>query len=213
MLALTGAVLIVAPPSLHRQGLLLTLQQAWPNLDVILTADTGQAPGLLRRQPYCLVVVDGLLADLPLTRLLELLLLARSNQQLLLLTGQRLSPVLRHSLQARRQLALLSRHAAPEALLDTIEHLLGGESGGGRATEQPSRRSAHYAGPPTPFSHRELEVLRLVMADYNNQEIAEQLYLSVRTVESHRRALLQKAGAKTLVGLVVQAVRQGWIAA
>jgi DNA-binding NarL/FixJ family response regulator len=34
----------------------------------------------------------------------------------------------------------------------------------------------------------------------------------VRTVESHRRALLQKTGAKTLVGLVVQAVREGWVA-
>jgi DNA-binding NarL/FixJ family response regulator len=57
-----------------------------------------------------------------------------------------------------------------------------------------------------------LDVLRLVVADCCNQEIADRLFLSVRTVESHRRALLQKAGAKTLVGLVVQAMREGWVA-
>ncbi|GAB2795559.1 DNA-binding NarL/FixJ family response regulator [Hymenobacter luteus] len=50
------------------------------------------------------------------------------------------------------------------------------------------------------------------MADCCNQEIADKLFLSVRTVESHRRALLQKAGTKTLVGLVVQAVRERWLA-
>ncbi|SHJ37326.1 two component transcriptional regulator, LuxR family [Hymenobacter daecheongensis DSM 21074] len=210
MPALTGAVLIVAPPTLLRHGLLLTLQQAWPALDFILTADAGQAPGLLRRQPYRLVVVDGLLPDPPLSRLLELLHLARANQQLLLLTSQRISTSLRQALEAVRGLALLPRHAAPEAVLLTIEPLLGGESEGGMPAAA-AARVPRAVGPPTPFSRRELEVLRLVVNDCCNQEIADQLFLSVRTVESHRRTLLQKAGAKTLVGLVVQAVRQGWV--
>jgi DNA-binding NarL/FixJ family response regulator len=65
--------------------------------------------------------------------------------------------------------------------------------------------------PATPLSRRELDVLHLVVADHCNQEIADRLFVSVRTVESHRRALLQKTGAKTLVGLVVQAVREGWV--
>ena len=56
-------------------------------------------------------------------------------------------------------------------------------------------------------------MLRLVVQDCCNQEIADQLFLSVRTVESHRRALLQKAGVRTLVGLAVQAVKQGWVSA
>jgi DNA-binding NarL/FixJ family response regulator len=54
-------------------------------------------------------------------------------------------------------------------------------------------------------------VLHLVVADYCNQEIANRLCVSVRTVESHRRMLLQKAGANTSVGLAVRAVREGWV--
>ena len=62
------------------------------------------------------------------------------------------------------------------------------------------------------FSPRELEVLRLVVADQCNREIADHLCLSPRTVESHRRTLLHKAGTRTLVGLAARAVREGWVA-
>ena len=65
--------------------------------------------------------------------------------------------------------------------------------------------------PATEFSARELEVLRLVVADYSNLEIADRLFVNVRTVETHRRNLLQKAGTRTMVGLAVLAVREGWV--
>jgi DNA-binding NarL/FixJ family response regulator len=55
-------------------------------------------------------------------------------------------------------------------------------------------------------------VLRLVTDDHCNQEIADLLFVSVRTVESHRRALLQKSGTRTLAGLVAWALREGMVA-
>jgi DNA-binding NarL/FixJ family response regulator len=65
---------------------------------------------------------------------------------------------------------------------------------------------------PTRISRRELEVLHLVANDHCNQEIADHLFVSVRTVESHRRALLQKSGTRTLAGLVAWALRAGMVA-
>jgi DNA-binding NarL/FixJ family response regulator len=205
----TGDVLIVAPPTLYRQGLLLMLQHSWPTLNFILTADAGRAPELLRHRPCRLVVVDGLQAGRALPLLLEQLL-TRAAQPVLLLTGPRLVTVLRQGLLASHQLALLPHHTPPEEVLHIIATLLCGDAGSTpkAGTGQGGRRL-----PPTPFSPRELDVLRLVVADCCNHEIADQLCVSVRTVESHRRALLQKTGAKTLIGLAVQAVRQGWLAA
>lgn len=52
------------------------------------------------------------------------------------------------------------------------------------------------------ITDRELEVLKLIVNEFTNQEIADQLYVSVRTVDSHRRNLLQKTGAKNTAGLV-----------
>jgi two-component system, NarL family, response regulator NreC len=58
------------------------------------------------------------------------------------------------------------------------------------------------AGPPDDLTEREVEVLRLIALGHTNQEIAEQLYLSVRTVESHRAHIQQKLGLSTRAELV-----------
>jgi DNA-binding NarL/FixJ family response regulator len=49
---------------------------------------------------------------------------------------------------------------------------------------------------PTELSERELEVLKLICKEYTSQEIADQLFISKRTVEGHRNRMLEKIGAK-----------------
>jgi two-component system response regulator NreC len=60
-------------------------------------------------------------------------------------------------------------------------------------------------GPPDDLSARELEVLRLIALGHTNSEIASRLYLSVRTVESHRAHIQQKTGRTTRAALVAYA--------
>jgi DNA-binding NarL/FixJ family response regulator len=59
------------------------------------------------------------------------------------------------------------------------------------------------------FSERELEILRLICEEYTAAEIAEKLCVSKRTVDGHRYTLLEKSGARNVVGLVIYAVRNG----
>jgi two-component system response regulator NreC len=59
------------------------------------------------------------------------------------------------------------------------------------------------------LSTREGEVLRLIARGRTNREIAEQLSLSVRTVERHRSSIMNKIGLQNRAELVVYAVRQG----
>jgi two-component system response regulator NreC len=65
------------------------------------------------------------------------------------------------------------------------------------------------AGPPDNLTDREVEVLRLVALGHTNAEISQRLYLSVRTVESHRANIQQKAGRSTRAELVAYAREQG----
>lgn len=58
-----------------------------------------------------------------------------------------------------------------------------------------------------PLTDRELEVLELIMKEYSNQEIADKLFISPRTVDAHKRNLLEKTGSKNLAGLVMYAVQ------
>ena len=64
-------------------------------------------------------------------------------------------------------------------------------------------------GPPDDLSARELEVLRLIALGYTNAEIAAQLYLSVRTVESHRAHIQQKTLRGSRSELVAYAREHG----
>lgn len=57
------------------------------------------------------------------------------------------------------------------------------------------------------ITEREMEVLKLIVDEYTNQEIADQLFISIRTVDAHRRNLLQKTGAKNTAGLVKYAIQ------
>ncbi|MEM9897593.1 MAG: LuxR C-terminal-related transcriptional regulator [Bacteroidota bacterium] len=51
---------------------------------------------------------------------------------------------------------------------------------------------------------REMEVIRKMLADYNNEEIAKQLGLSVRTVNAHKGNIMKKIGASTTSGLIAK---------
>ena len=57
------------------------------------------------------------------------------------------------------------------------------------------------------LTERELQVLQLICREYINREIAEELGISVRTVDAHRRNVLQKTGAKNTAGLVKFAIK------
>ena len=61
------------------------------------------------------------------------------------------------------------------------------------------------------LTRRELEILTLVAKEYTNERIAEKLFISERTVETHRRNIFSKTKTKSVVGLIKYAIRNGLI--
>jgi DNA-binding NarL/FixJ family response regulator len=57
------------------------------------------------------------------------------------------------------------------------------------------------------ISSREIEVLKLVAMEYSTNEIADKLFVSVNTIESHRKSLMKKLDVKNVVGLIKFAMR------
>lgn len=70
-----------------------------------------------------------------------------------------------------------------------------------------SARQHRPQGPA--LTRREKEVLKLIASNYSSQEIADQLFISKRTVDNHRIGLLLKLGVKNSAGLVKKAMDQG----
>lgn len=71
--------------------------------------------------------------------------------------------------------------------------------------------TGEWARPIEPLTKREREILRLIADGLKNQEIAEQLFISPRTVDTHRGNLLRKLGVKNTAGLVRYAMEVGLV--
>jgi two-component system response regulator NreC len=111
-------------------------------------------------------------------------------------------------------LGFVLKEAADRELVEAVRAAIGGlrylnpQLGGLIAAAPPTP-----AGPPDNLSAREVEVLRLVALGHTNAEISAQLYLSVRTVESHRTHIQRKAGLATRAALVAYAREHGLLEA
>lgn len=64
---------------------------------------------------------------------------------------------------------------------------------------------------PSKLTQRESEILNLITKELRNEEIAEKLFISERTVETHRRNIFTKTKTKSIVGLIKYAIANGLI--
>ncbi len=129
--------------------------------------------------------------------------------QIVVLTMQQEPAFAREALGAGA-LGYVLKEAADDELVEAVRRAAAGESylnprlGARIASEPPP-------GPPDDLSEREVDVLRLIALGHTNAEIAEQLYLSVRTVETHRAHIQQKLRLSTRAELVGYALDRGLV--
>jgi two-component system response regulator NreC len=183
-----------------RRGLRLILD-AEPDLEVV--ADAGNVDDARRyvrgHHPNVLVLdlnmpggssleaIPGLRADFPETGIV-------------VLTMEQETTYARQALAAGA-IGYVLKQAPQVELVEAVRLAAGGESyldprlGARLATEPPP-------GPPDNLSLREVDVLRLIALGHTNTEIAVQLYISVRTVETHRTHIQQKLLLSTRPELV-----------
>jgi two-component system, NarL family, response regulator NreC len=131
------------------------------------------------------------------------------DTQIVVLTMQKEPAFAREALSAGA-LGYVLKEAAHAELVEAVRRAAVGESylnprlGARMASEPPP-------GPPDDLSPREVDVLRLIALGNTNTEIGEQLYLSVRTVETHRSHIQQKLRLSSRAELVAYAIDRGLI--
>jgi two-component system, NarL family, response regulator NreC len=129
--------------------------------------------------------------------------------QIVVLTMQQEPAFARRALGAGA-IGYVLKEAADDELVEAVHRAAAGESylnprlGARLASEPPP-------GPPDDLSEREVDVLRLIALGHTNAEIAGKLYLSVRTVETHRAHIQQKLNLSSRAELVGYALRRGLV--
>jgi two-component system, NarL family, response regulator NreC len=202
-------VVIADDHAVVRKGLRL-LVEAEPGLRVV--AEAGTVPDALRMAKAHRPNVLVLDLNMPGGSSLEAIPTLRAEAPMtaiVVLTMQNDPSFARQALQSGA-LGYVLKEAADDELLGAIRLAAEGETYlnprlGARLAAAPPEP----AGPPDDLSDRELEVLKLIALGHTNAEIAAQLYLSVRTVESHRAHIQQKTRRSTRAELVRYALDRG----
>ncbi len=190
-------ILVADDHAVLRQGLVLMIQTRTPHTVIGEAANGEEALALLRQEQPDLAVVDQ---TMPRTKGLEVIAKARAEglgTRFVLLTMHK-HPSLAEEARRVGAAACVLKDDAFEELVGALAAALRGYFYTSRSLESGSNPEATS----TRLSPREKEIVRSVIDGRTNKEIATQLAISVKTVETHRERLMKKMGANSSADIV-----------
>jgi two-component system response regulator NreC len=194
-----------------RTGLRLLLE-AQAGLEVAAEAATAEdALRHARAQRPAVVVLDLKMPGRSSLEVIPEIRAAVPETAIVVLTMQEEPAFARAALSAGASGYVL-KEAADEELLQAVRMAADGETH--LDARLGARLAAEAVAPPVPpddLTEREVEVLRLIALGHTNSEIAGQLYLSVRTIESHRAHIQHKIRRNSRADLVHYALEHGFV--
>ncbi|KGF72400.1 NagC family transcriptional regulator [Neosynechococcus sphagnicola sy1] len=206
-------ILIVEDDPMMQLGLEQSLE-AYPQITIVGQAEDGYlgVEAALRLQP------DIVVMDIGLPRLDGI----AATQQIKAALPQTHVVMLTSHTTETEVIAALSSGADAYCIKGTsVDQLLAAiaaaQEGATYLDPQIARRVVEHLKPPTPasnighLSHRELEVLKLMVEGYSNPEIATALYLSPNTIKTHIRGIMNKLAVDDRVQAAVVALRHGLV--
>jgi len=208
--------LLAGPPGLLRDGIKKILSEL-PDLEVVGEVSDAQALfDSLEELSPCLLILDTSLSNFGGIEVVRELKSSFHDTKVLLLTTASNQVYLCHAMSAGVEGYLLKEDPASE-LLTAVTTILNGSS-------HISRRLAEHLTDkilvicrkkrrlPLRLTPQELEVLRLVLQGKTSKEVAEVLFISVRTVEHHRANIMRKLDVKSFQDLIRYAFQEGYVA-
>jgi two-component system response regulator NreC len=205
------SVVLVDDHAVVRSGIRLLLER---QEDIEVIGEAGNAKdGLFRARALKpdVILLDVVMPGESGIEVLPKLLEESPETKVLVLSMQDDPSYVREAFAAGAQGYVL-KEAANEEVVSAIREIAKGGRyvhptlGARMVAAEAEERAAAEADP---LSEREREVLRLLALGHTNQEIAEKLYISVRTAESHRAHIMQKLRLATRAELVRYALSHG----
>ena len=202
-------VLIVDDHELLRAGLRSRLEQE-PGISVVGEADTAQRAVLMaRRLQPDLIMLDLLLPRKSGDEVIPDLVGVAPGARILVVSSQAAPSSVRRALSAGAA-GYLPKRSSERELLTAIRAVA---EGAGYVDPELGARLVTPNGSPAlePLSERERDIVHLLALGYTNQEIGKKLFISVRTVDTHRAHIMQKLELETRAELVMFALANGVI--
>ena len=212
------SVALVDDHQLFRRGLAGILDDA-DGIDVAYEADNGKqfVDRLAAGDVPDLVLLDLEMPEMGGMQVVEVLNKDYPDVRVVLLTMHNDDRFVLHFMESGAG-AYLLKNAHPDEVEQAIRDVVSKGFYVNDHVAQTMLKGMSRKRQPTPalpqnsdLTPKEVEVLRLICLEQTTPQIAEQLFLSPRTIEGHRKRMLEKTGAKNTAGLVMYAVRYGLV--
>jgi two-component system, NarL family, response regulator NreC len=191
-----------------RRALRVLLEEE-PGFEVVAEAeDADGAVRYVRGHKPDVLILDLNMPGRPSLEAIPDMQEASPETKIVVLTMQKEPAFARQALQ-QGVLGYVLKEAADDELVQAVRSAAAGDT-----YLQPAlgaRLAAEPKTAATDLSERETDVLRLIALGHTNAEIAEKLYISVRTVETHRAHIQQKLGVSSRAELVQSALSRGLV--
>ncbi|HEX6687245.1 MAG TPA: response regulator transcription factor [Solirubrobacterales bacterium] len=191
-----------------RRALRVLLEEE-PGFEVVAEADDADAAvRYLRGHKPDVLILDLNMPGRPSLEAIPEMKEASPETKIVVLTMQKEPAFARQALQLG-VIGYVLKEAADDELVQAVRSAAAGETYlqpalGAKLAAEPEKAASD-------LSERETDVLRLIALGHTNAEIAEQLYISVRTVETHRAHIQQKLGVSSRAELVRSALSRGLV--
>jgi DNA-binding NarL/FixJ family response regulator len=196
------SVLLVDDHPLLLQGLAAILQ-GQPGISIVGEARDGrQAVELVKRIEPDVVVMDLVMPEMDGVQATRAIVECCPNTRIIGLSCLGQGRTIRDAIEAGMN-GYMPKRCAVDELVEAVRAV----GAGGSYISPLVRRGDLQDGPE--LSPRELEVLRLLAAGKATKEVATELGLSVKTVETHRTSLREKLGIHSIAELTKYALREG----
>jgi len=207
-------LLIADDHTMFLQGITALLEQE-PNITVIDKAINGiEALEIVKKGVVDFIILDISMPEMDGIELSKILKKQYPNVKILIVSTHSNVMVVSRLIRIGVNGYLL-KNAEKEELLKAINTIASGENYFAEELEEKhlsnSSRIEKQVSNLTELSSREKEILVLIAHEYNTAEIAEKTFISLNTVNTHRRNLLSKLNAKNTAGLVKYAVENGLV--
>lgn len=206
-------IIIAENQDIYRSGLIAILQ----NRNDIKIADTVKTGSNLiksyRENPESVCIISSSLSDSNIHELMKDLKKINPNVKTIVITQSNEISHLHQSLKAG-VMGYLTKNGSESELSDIIKSVSNGDQAFGKSiSDLMVGKYADIAQRSKPISKknitkREREVLKFIVEGYTSAEIAKRLYISVRTVETHRSNLMNKLELKNTAALVRYALEE-----